>query len=294
MPAGQPFTLLCQLAARGRYLGRADLHLHTTHSDGTYTPTQIVELGRRSGLAALAITDHDTVAAIPEARQASLAPGPGLPLEIVPAVEITTEHRERELHLLAYFVDITNPDLLEALSRTRRFRLERFQIMVDQLRQRGLRLEWTAPAVTPTLGRRNLAELLVKAGHVGSVREAFARYLKDGLMEVPRQRLPVAEAIVLVHQAGGVACWAHPGAQGDLPALAELRRLGLGAVEVEYPEVRRGRIQQLRTWARELGLAVTGGSDCHGPGRRAVGACTISADELEHLRLRVGKATPLS
>jgi len=293
MPARQPFTLLCQLAARGRHTGRADLHLHTTHSDGTYTPAQVVELGRRSGLAALAITDHDTISAIPEARQANISPRPGSPLEIIPAVEITTELRGHEFHLLAYFVDIGNPNLLEALARARRYRLERFQVMVDQLRLRGLRLEWTAPDGSPTLGRRNLAELLVKAGHVGSVREAFARYLKDGLMEAPRQRLAVAEAIALVRQAGGVACWAHPGAHCDLAALAELRRLGLGAVEVEYPEVRRGRVQQLRVWARELGLAVTGGSDCHGPGRRAVGACTISAEELEHLRLRVGKERPL-
>src|SRR5579885_2985629 len=98
MPAGSPFTRLCQQAARGR--GRADLHVHTTASDGCYSPAEVVDLARRSGLSALAITDHDTFAALPAARQAA-----GSHLEVIAAVEITTEHAGHELHLLAYFVD---------------------------------------------------------------------------------------------------------------------------------------------------------------------------------------------
>ncbi len=286
MPSGQPFTRLCQALAQGPLLGRADLHLHTTCSDGTYTPEQLVRLAQRCGLAAIALTDHDTLAGIPPARQAAA----GNRLEIIPAVEITTEHNGRELHLLAYFIAEDNPPLNEALAWIRRQRVERFRGMVARLRQASVTVPWQEGPNTPeALGRRYLAELLVKAGQVGSVREAFARYLKDGSPYLPpRQRLATAEAIQLVRQAGGVACWAHPGPAADWPALVELARLGLGAVEVDYPEVRRSRQQELRHWAEQLKLAVTGGSDCHGPGRREVGCCSISSQELDRLRNRCG------
>src|SRR5215467_13915430 len=114
MPARQPFTALCQLAARGRHAGRADLHLHTTHSDGSYTPAEVVDLARRSGLAAIAVTDHDTTSGVAEARAAA-ADGP----EVIAGVEITAEHQGRELHLLGYFVRGDDAALAAALERLR-------------------------------------------------------------------------------------------------------------------------------------------------------------------------------
>src|SRR5437588_6718675 len=113
MPARQPFTALCQNAARSRSSGRADLHIHTTHSDGLYTPAQVVDLARRSGLAAVAITDHDTLDGIAEARVHALGSG----VEVVAGVEISAEYRGAELHLLGYFLDVCNPVLSEALAR---------------------------------------------------------------------------------------------------------------------------------------------------------------------------------
>src|SRR5581483_4026541 len=115
MPARQPFTALCQLAARGRHAGRADLHLHTTHSDGTYTPAQVVDLARRSGLAALAITDHDTLQGVPDARAAAA----GSALEVIAGVEISAEYQDGELHLLGYFVRVDDVALRSALQRLR-------------------------------------------------------------------------------------------------------------------------------------------------------------------------------
>lgn len=283
MPAGQPFTLLCQLAARGRYTGRADLHLHTTRSDGTYSPAQVVELARRGGLAALAITDHDTLGALPDARQAAIGSG----LEVLAGAEITTEFQGRELHLLAYFVDPEDGPLTDALAWVRRQREERFREMVERLERCGVVLpaRQEGKAEPEALGRRYLAELLVQSGQAGSVREAFARYLHDSSrFAVPKKRLPVEQAIGLVQDARGVSSWAHPSESCDRQSLAALRGLGLGAVEVAYPSVRRSRQLRLRGWAAELGLAVTGGSDCHGPGRREVGCCTISAQELDQLR----------
>jgi predicted metal-dependent phosphoesterase TrpH len=286
MPARQPFTTLCQLAARSRSTGRADLHMHTTHSDGTYTPAQVLDLARRSGLAAVAVTDHDTLDGVAPTQQAAAGTG----VEVVPAVEISTAYRGRELHLLAYFVRLDDERLQAALRRLRDDRAERFWEMVERLRGCGVSLDagrLRDEAGSGALGRRHLAEFLVQAGRAGSVREAFNRYLSDGgRVAVPKVRLDVAEALELVRGAGGVASWAHPSYDCDRQSLQELRGLGLGAVEVEYPATRTARRQELRRLARELDLAVSGGSDCHGPDqlRRSVGACSISGEELEALR----------
>src|SRR5262249_21995001 len=149
-----------------------------------------------------------------------------------------------------------------------RDRLARFWKMTERLRQCGVALddaEVQAAAGAGSLGRRNLAEFLVRTRRAGSVREAFARYLGDrGPAAVPKGRLPVADAIARVRGAGGVAAWAHPSRDCTLETLAELRGLGLGAVEAEYPGVRTGRTRELRALASGLRLAVTGGSDCHG------------------------------
>jgi 3',5'-nucleoside bisphosphate phosphatase len=285
MPAGQPFTQLCQTLARPRHFGRVDLHLHTTFSDGTYTPAQIVDLGKRSGLSGIAITDHDTLAGIAPARLAA-----GASLEVITGVEITAEFRGKELHLLGFLFDPANSALNGALDHLRQERSGRFHEMIERLRSLGVPIEEAAVARlgdATSLGRRHLAELLVHLNKAATVREAFQRYLGDrGRATVPKTRLPVAAAIALVRGAGGVASWAHPVYDCTRETLMELKGLGLGAVEVEYPTMRMRRRKELRHWANELGLAITGGSDCHGPGEphRSVGACSISHDELERLR----------
>jgi predicted metal-dependent phosphoesterase TrpH len=288
MPARQPFTALCQTAARPRSSGRADLHLHTTHSDGTYTPAQIINLAGRSGLAAVAVTDHDTVAGVAGARTAAR----GSALEVIAGVEVSAEYRGREFHLLGYFVRPDDEALGGALDQLRRDRADRFWVMVRRLRACGVSVdegELRQFAGAGVLGRRNLAEYLVRAGRAGSVREAFLRYLGDnGRVAVPKVRLDVAEAIDRVRGAGGVAAWAHPSYDCTRESLVELRDRGLGAVEVEYPGARASRVRELRGLAAELRLAVTAGSDCHGPGHpsRSVGANSVTAGELEQLRER--------
>ena len=283
MPARQPFTALCQLAVRGRHFGRADLHIHTTHSDGRYTPEQVIDLARRSGLSAIAVTDHDTLDGVAPARAAAAGSG----VEVISAVEISATHAGRELHLLAYFVDEADPGLAAALAGVRRDRAERYLAMIERLRTCGVSVqEQTLPA---SPGRRHLAELLVRAGKASTVREAFARYLKDGgRADVPKRSLPAEEALALVRQAGGVAARAHPPYDCSRDDLAGLQKLGLAAVEAEYPGAKRNLVRQLRGWAAELGLAVTGGSDCHGPGTSPVGSRTVSAEELTALRQRAG------
>jgi 3',5'-nucleoside bisphosphate phosphatase len=287
MPAGQPFTNLCEQLARPACAGRADLHVHTTASDGDYTPVQIVDLAKRSGLSAVAITDHDVLDGIDAARRAATGQ-----VEIVAGVEITAEFHGRELHLLGYWFTPEDEALNRALADLRQARVHRFREMLERLRSLGVSMTADSCASvgnTAAPGRRHLAALLVKAGRAATVSQAFQRYLSDGgRVSVPKRRLPVAQAIALVRGAGGVASWAHPTYDCTEESLRELRGLGMQALEVDYPSCRPGRRRELRLWARRLGLAVTGGSDCHGPGmaRRAVGMCGISAAELEELRAR--------
>jgi 3',5'-nucleoside bisphosphate phosphatase len=290
MPTRQPFTRLCQQLTRPVATGRADLHLHTTHSDGSYTPAQVVDLACRSGLAALAITDHDTTSAVAAAR--AVAP-PGL--EVIAGAEVTAEHEGRELHLLGYFIDPDDPALAAALARLRERRTDRFQGMVERLRGHGVSIDEEALAGLESgasRGRRTLAALLHTTGQVGSVREAFARWLGDGgPVDLPKARLPLAAAAALVRGAGGVTSLAHPPAALTLPGLAAQREQGVQAVEASYPSHKPARAKKLRDWAAALGLAVTGGSDCHGPSgpARMVGACGVTADELAALRGLAGE-----
>jgi 3',5'-nucleoside bisphosphate phosphatase len=286
MPRHQPFTALCQVLAHAPRTARADLHVHTTCSDGTYTPAEVVDLARRSGLAALAITDHDTLAGIGPARSAARGG-----LEVVAGVEVTAQHNGRVRHLLGYFFDPEDAGLNEALAGVRTRRAERFREMVERLRGCGVSLdegEVNAQASTGVPGRRGLAELLVRAGKTATVREAFVRYLGDlGRVMVPVAGLSAGEAVALVRRAGGVAALAHPPYdEGTRQEWQELQALGLQAVEVDFPSCQGARQRRLRELAAELGLAVTGGSDCHGPGpaRRAVGVCGATTQELEVIR----------
>jgi predicted metal-dependent phosphoesterase TrpH len=148
-----------------------------------------------------------------------------------------------------------------------------------------------AVAGNASLGRRHVAQLLIRARKARSIREAFARYLGDGgRATVPKARLPAAEAIALVRGAGGVAALAHPPYDCSGAVVTELGHAGLQALEVEYPGFRAAWTRQLRTWAADLGLGVTGGSDCHGPGRqRPLGARTVTAAELYALREMAGR-----
>lgn len=285
MPRLQPFTQLCRQLAQPRRTDRADLHLHTTASDGAYAAKEIVDLAQRAGLAAIALTDHDTTAGLDAARGAA-----GPDLEIIVGVEITTVFQGRSLHLLGYFFRPDDLPLQHCLEKIRTFRVERFREMVERLKQRGVSLDESAVQTQldgEVPGRRHLAQLLVNAKKAATVRDAFLRYLPDhGDVAVPASELDVGQAIARVRSAGGVAAWAHPPYDDTRERLLELRRLGLQAVEVEYPNVRGQRLRELRGLASELELAITGGSDCHGPHppQRTVGASTISSAELDALR----------
>jgi predicted metal-dependent phosphoesterase TrpH len=281
---GSPFTRLCRGLAVLKNPGRADLHTHTTFSDGTHTPASLVGRARQVGLHAIAVTDHDTTAGVEPARAAAAGA-----IEVIAGVEITAEFRGFEVHLLGYFVQPHDPALAAALADLRAGRRARLIEMARRLRALGPDVEGAVVAVpeTVSLGRRHLARLLIERGFGCSLHGAFTGWLaRPELAGVPKHRLTIAEAITLVRGAGGVTSWAHPPADIDLRILEELREMGLSAIECTYPWPSRARETRLRQLARAAGLAVTGGSDSHDPDvpTRAVGARTVTLEELARIR----------
>ena len=266
--------------------GSADLHVHTTHSDGSYSPGEVVRAAELARLSAVAITDHDTVSALAVAKPEAARLG----IELIGGVELTAEQGGREIHILGHFVSDDDPDLVSTTNSMRIARSERLDGMIARLSGLGLKvdrpsLERAFPRAT--LGRRHLADWLAKSGQVRSRREAFDGYLADGgPAEVRKPRLAWERAIALIRGAGGVAALAHPPYDLVGRALAELADGGLGAIEVGGPGVDARRGRRLRDWAGRLGLVPVAGSDFHAPDRpgRWVGAIVTGESELERLR----------
>lgn len=273
---------------------RADLHIHTIASDGEYTAAQVGALARQAGLAALAITDHDVIAAADEARTSA-----GDRVDVVAGVEISASFNGREVHLLGYFIRTDDADLNCALARVRDGRRQRFHDYVEKLAVNGAhlppdRVHLVADS-SPSLGRRHLANLLVMCGFARMRVEAFHRLLGPLSRAVcPKILLPIDEAIHLVRAAGGVVSLAHPTPDLSVEDYASLAAMGLAALEAEYPWGRFSRSASLRGLASNLGLAITGGSDCHGPhpSHRRIGSHGITLDELSALRGWRGQPVP--
>jgi predicted metal-dependent phosphoesterase TrpH len=290
MPRNSPFTSLCGQLARLSRPQRADLHIHTTASDGEYTPSQVVALGRQAGLCALAITDHDTLAAVRDAQDAA-----NEQIEVIPGVEISANYAGREVHLLGYFVSLDHVGLNARLADVCESRRERFRDFIVQLRTHGSPIPpervKLVEAHAQSLGRRHVAGLLTSCGIASNRTEAFHRFLGPLREKVqPKRLIPVEEAIRLVIAAGGVASVAHPPSELTEKDFQILASYGLGAVEVEFPGSTKTATGLSRERMHRLGLACTGGSDCHGaqPGKRQIGSHGISQDELERLRQLCG------
>ena len=266
----------------------ADLHVHTTHSDGVCSPCEVVTAAANVGLSAVAITDHDTVSAVAVARLEAARLG----VELIAGVEWTAELDGREIHLLAHFVRDDDPALIAVSTRLRAERSVRLAALVERLDGLGMRVDLEAlrrAFPRATLGRRHLAEWLSRTGQVAGPRDAFARYLgDDGPAQVPKPRLGWREAIALTTAAGGVCALAHPPFNLREATLAMLADGGLSAVEVAGPGINNRLGRRWRGWADALKLIPIAGSDFHapGPGHRWIGAVTTPIDDLERLRDR--------
>jgi len=249
-----------------------DLQAHSTHSDGALPPAEVVGLAADAGVQLFALTDHDSVDGVPEALEAARARG----IKLIPAAELSSVHGDYEdLHVLGYGIDHTDPALLAALEDYRQDRVRRIFAMVDRLRELGFTIDDTPFRDHPAPGRPHIANALLKDNAerlreegITTKNELFPAYLVPGAIGyVRRERPTVAEAIEVIHAAGGVAVWAHPYWDvGDpLPTLREFAGHGLDGVEAFYPTFTSEQTHALYAAARELGLLTTGSTDFHGP-----------------------------
>ena len=278
-----------------------DLHTHSTASDGTDSPAELLATARAAGLEVLALTDHDTTRGWDAAREA-LRPG----MTLVPGAEISCQFERPgqppiAMHLLAYLFDDSYDPLRNRLDDLCRHRVDRARLMVELMAQDGVPVSWPAileAAGGGTIGRPHLARALVGLGISDSVDQAFAGPLSwRSPYYIVKDDIPVIEAIGLVRAAGGVCVFAHPrrrGRQVDDAGIAELASVGLHGMEVDHPDHDARSRRELGALATDLGLVRTGSSDYHGTNKSTpIGACTTAPEEFLAL-IDAARAVPIT
>jgi len=279
---------------------RADLHSHSTASDGTCPPAEVMRRARAAGLDVIALTDHDTVAGHEEARQA-LPRG----LTLLPGMELSCRLEGHSVHLLGYLFDPAHQELAAELAKIRESRVHRARAMVARLAELGAPVTWeqvTALAGDGVVGRPHIARAMVEAGVIESPEQAFGPDWigAGGRAHVTRYALDPARAVALIQDAGGVAVLAHPrvperGWTVPDDVIARLAAAGLSGIEVRHPDQDRPKRMELQALADSLGLVASGGSDDHGEltGYR-VGSDTIAPDAYERLVSQATFGTPVT
>jgi predicted metal-dependent phosphoesterase TrpH len=268
-------------------VGRADLHIHSTASDGKLTPADVVREAAGRGLSFIALADHDNIDGIAPA-QAAASTFPGL--KVIPGVEISTDVAEGEVHVLGYFIDYTDPEFNAALDRFKNSRLQRGQKMVAKLEKLGIHLDWQRVleiAGTSTIGRPHIAQAMLEKGYITSFKQAFNEYLGHNRPAyVERDKMTPKEAVELIIKAGGLPVLAHPLTLPDPEAMTqELKAGGLVGLEAYYNGYTPEEISRLLTLAHRHKLIVTGGSDYHGldSTETAIGGADLPIEAVEQL-----------
>jgi predicted metal-dependent phosphoesterase TrpH len=243
-----------------------DLHIHTTASDGKYSPSEIVNKAGQLGLRVIAITDHDTVEGIPAALETSKQyPA----LRVIPGVELSTDVPEGEIHVLGYFIDYMDAEFRVSLETMRDSRVGRARKMVEKLDKLGIHLEWKRVqeiAGSGALGRPHIAQAMLEKGYINSLPDAFKYYIgHGGPAYAERDKLTPVEAVELIVKARGLPVLAHPLTAGNVEAIiVELKPAGLIGMEVYYASYSFEDINPLLGLAYKHGLIATGGTDYHG------------------------------
>jgi len=247
-------------------VSEVDLHLHSTASDGRFSPAEIVHKAAELGLTVIALTDHDSVDGLAQAVAAAQA----FPhLKVIPGIEISTDVPAGEAHVLGYFIDYTDQGFKASLEGLRHSRRRRAKGMVGKLGDLGIHIKWPRVreiAGSGTIGRPHIAQAMLEGGYIASIGEAFTRYIgRGGPAYVEREKMTPPQAVELVLRAGGLAVLAHPLTVGDPEAVViELKAAGLVGVEVYYNGYTAQQVRRLLGLANGYGLIATGGSDYHG------------------------------
>ncbi len=276
-----------------------DLHVHSTFSDGSMSPTELVQYAHRLGLSAIAITDHDTI----EGNEEAMMVGNQLGVEVVSGIELSIKHGDSSVHLLGYLFRPLDQMMLFTLHRLQAARLERNKVILANLTRLGVEIEMQELekiSCHGQSGRPHIAQLLMQKGVVKNMDEAFDRYLaRGGLAYAPRVVLQADEAILMIKNAGGLAVLAHPqqlekSGKDVSGTIGKLKSAGLDGVEVHYPTHSRQFKKKLQAIAKKLDLLTTGGSDYHGsirPGTSLAGGrnCRVASELLEEMKTRLEK-----
>ena len=264
----------------------ADLHLHTNFSDGTFTPEELAEHGKRHQLAAMALTDHDTV----EGCERMAAACKKLGIEFIPGTELTADSGGIELHLLGYFLDTHHQKLLAEIGKFQEVRQDRIREMVARLNQVNIPLQAEtvfALANCRSPGRPHVGRALVQEGFCGSLDEAFERFLKKNRPAfVPKFKISALDAIALIHEAGGLAVMAHPGLNRSDQMIPALVDEGLDGIECFHTKHSPATSDHYLKIAARYGVLITGGSDCHGysKGKPLIGTVKIPYERVKELK----------
>lgn len=248
-------------------MGKADLHTHTNASDGDYTPEELTLKAKQKGLKVLSITDHDTIKGYLKAKPIAKENQ----IKLVPGVELTARWKNREVHVLAYCFDETDPGFLQLLVLQKKARKERMKKIVAHLQKQGVDIEYDevlAEAAGGNIGRPHAAAVLINKGVVASVGEAFIRYLSsERLKNIETEYATLEEIIQVVRQASGVTSLAHPGRLYSSEDLEELVSYGIDGLECIHPSHNFTVQRNYAKMAKDRDLLVTGGSDFHGKGK---------------------------
>lgn len=278
-------------------MSEVDLHLHSTASDGRFSPAELVHKALERGLTVIALADHDSVDGISPALEAARA----FPqIRVIPAVEINTDVPQGEAHILGYFIDYSNHELKTTLEKMRRSRWERAQGMIAKLRGLGININWQRVkeiAGSSTIGRPHIALAMLEKGYITSIREAFSQYIgRDGPAHVERKKITPLKATELVLRTNGLPVLAHPLTVGDPEVMIiELKAAGLIGVEAYYDGYSSDEKRWLENLATRYNLITTGGSDYHGlddSSETMIGGVEVPLEAVEQLMALAKKLTP--
>lgn len=274
-----------------------DLHLHTTASDGTFTPSEVVRFSKKLGLVAIAITDHDSIAGIAEALEEGTKEG----IEVIPGIEFSTEINDASVHIVGLFVDYKNEELINLTSEIVNAREKRAEKIVEKINSLNegpkIRFEEVKEKANGLIGRPHIAEILIEKGYANSIEEVFTNFLRRSApCYVPRFKLTPQECVRFLVKIKAVPILAHPGLLSEEinfePFLKELIECGLAGIEVFYPTHKLKQKEYFLKLAKKYNLLISGGSDCHGLLNNGpfIGSQKVPYSLLEKIKENLGRS----